>query len=188
MFRFKGSSCAITIGSSVVATAERGHDGLYYVSSGQRPTALLTKAKETPQLWHRRYAHLGYDALAKLVRGGLVAGIDVPADAFSAAKVAACEPCIMAKQHRQPFGSSASKSTKPLQLVHMDVCGPLQEPSLGGSRYLATFLDDYTKLSVVRPIAAKSDVAAVVQEVFQMLETQCGGRVRSVRTTTARST
>ena len=36
-----------------------------------------------------------------------------------------------------------------LDLVHMDVCGPLPESSLGGIRYVATFLDEYSQLSVV---------------------------------------
>ena len=40
----------------------------------------------------------------------------------------------------------------------MDVCGPFPEPSLGGSMYVATYLDDYSKLSMVRPLASKSQV------------------------------
>ena len=64
----------------------------------------------------------------------------------------------------------------------MDLCGPMPVTSRGGSRYIATFLDDYSKLSVVRPIARKSDNATVVQEVLQMLETQSNEHVRTVRT------
>ena len=40
----------------------------------------------------------------------------------------------------------------------MDVCGPLEETSRGGARYLATFLDDFSKLSTVEPVAQKSEV------------------------------
>lgn len=42
----------------------------------------------------------------------------------------------------------SKESTQPLKLVHMDVCRPMPVASKGGSRYLATFLDDYSKLSV----------------------------------------
>ena len=84
---------------------------------------------------------LGYDNLAKLKTLNLVEGLSVTADEFKAAKAAVCETCMMAKQHRQPFPDSERERTKPLQLVHMDLCGPLQETSIGGSKYLATFLD-----------------------------------------------
>ena len=56
----------------------------------------------------------------------------------------------------------------------MDVCGPLQVPSTGGAKYIATFLDDYPKLSIVRAITQKSGVAQTVQEVLQMLGTSSG--------------
>jgi hypothetical protein len=64
----------------------------------------------------------------------------------------------------------------------MDVCGPYQETSLGGAKYVATFLDDYSKFSVVRTVAAKSDVAAEVKNVIEMLERQTGRKVQKVRT------
>ena len=52
----------------------------------------------------------------------------------------------MGKQIRLPFPESESVSTEPLELVHMGhVCGPMPVASKGGSRYFATFLDDYSK-------------------------------------------
>jgi hypothetical protein len=70
----------------------------------------------------------------------------------------------------------------PMELVHMDVCGPFQEASMGGSVYLATFLDDFSGLSVVCPIKAKSDVAGVTMDVINMLEKQSGWPLLVVRT------
>ena len=64
----------------------------------------------------------------------------------------------------------------------MDLCGPMPIPSLGGSKYVATFLDGYSKMSFVRIIASKSETAAAVREVIRLLETQTGNRVRAIRT------
>ncbi len=64
----------------------------------------------------------------------------------------------------------------------MDVYGPLQVPSSGGAKYIATFLDDYSKLSIVRNVPQKSGVAQAVQEVLQMLETRSGNKLQTVRT------
>jgi transposase InsO family protein len=54
--------------------------------------------------------------------------------------------------------------------------------SKGGKRYLAAYLDDYTRLSVVEPIASKSDVVATTQAVFALLELQTGKKVKAIQT------
>jgi hypothetical protein len=55
-------------------------------------------------------------------------------------------------------------------------------PSIGGSRYFATFLDDYSKLSVVVPMKQKSEVAKVTEWTINRLELQSGKKLKSVRT------
>ena len=64
----------------------------------------------------------------------------------------------------------------------MDVCGPLQVTTAGGARYLSTFIDDYSRLSHVIPLAQKSEVASAVREVTHLLENQSGKRLKAVRT------
>jgi hypothetical protein len=53
-----------------------------------------------------------------------------------------CESCILAKQTRQPFPDKESETSKVLEQVHMDVCGPMEKRSKGGSRFFATFTND----------------------------------------------
>ena len=179
---FNDTTCDITSGGNLVAQATCVGDDLYTITALQRAeTALISAVKESSQLWHRRYGHLGYGSLAKLVKQDMVTGINLSEQDFNNTKEL-CEPCELGKQHRQPFPSSTTKTTKPLELVHMDVCGPMQVKSTGGNRYLATFLDDNTGLSVVRPLPYKSDVPAEVKLVFNMLEAQSGLRVLTVRT------
>jgi len=71
----------------------------------------------------------------------------------------------MGKNHRQPFYPSDTKTSKPLELIHMDVCGPMPVSSFGGSNYMATFLDDYTGYSAVCMLKTKGDVAAATKSV-----------------------
>jgi hypothetical protein len=161
-------------------------NGLYVVSGWASKAvstdAKLAATKETAELWHRRFGHLGYDNLAKLQSSSMVNGISVTADQFRKTGAAElCEPCIAAKQHKQPSKSTNTVTNQPLQLLHMDVLGPLPE-SIGGSRYLATFLDDYSKLSVVRPIKYKSEVAATVMNTIAQLQLQSDCIVRAVHT------
>lgn len=84
------------------------------------------------------------------------------------------------KQTRPPFLELESVSTEPFELVHMDVCGSMPVPSVGGSQYFATDFIDYSKLSVVVPMKPKSEVLKVTQlndEPFEVAigeETQVG--------------
>lgn len=185
---FRQSKCLLVMNGETIAEATKVY-GLYYINAVALQdngtcgdAALMAHTTETAQLWHRRMGHLGYDNLAKMQRHSLVKGMNVPEGDFKAAEQEICEPCIMAKQQRLKFPMSEHESNRPLELVHMDVCGPMQEPSLGGSRYIATFLDDYSKLSVVKPLATKYQVKVGVMEVLEELETQSGLKVRSVRT------
>ena len=114
----------------------------------------------------------------------MVEGISVPAEDFQQQQEQKpfCEACICSKQHRLPFPDSDSKSADLLELVHMDVCGPMPVTSITKARYLATFIDDHSKLSHVVPLKQKSEVAGAVKATIRMLENQSGKRLKAVRT------
>lgn len=64
----------------------------------------------------------------------------------------------------------------------MDVCGPMSVASKGRSRYLATFLDDKSKLTSVKLLKQKSDVTEVIESVFARLELQSRKKENAVQT------
>ncbi|KAJ9505699.1 hypothetical protein QJQ45_021005 [Haematococcus lacustris] len=64
----------------------------------------------------------------------------------------------------------------------MDVCGPFSVPARDSSRYLATFLDEFTELSVVMPLRSKDQVPDCIITVIQQLETQSGSKCKDIRT------
>jgi hypothetical protein len=179
--------CKVYYGPDLLVTAKE-RNGLFITESrtakpaAPPATAMFAQPKETPQEWHRRFGHLGYDNLAKLVKGDMVKGINLRAEDFLEANKEVCEPCALAKQTRLPFQSSDSKVEQPLALVHSDVCGPMKVASLGGKKYIATFLDDYSGLSTIRLLKHKSEVASAVREVFTLLENQSGYKVKALRT------
>ncbi|CAA9997809.1 unnamed protein product, partial [Nesidiocoris tenuis] len=60
-----------------------------------------------------------------------------------------CEVCAMGKQARLPFKPSKHRAKDPLELVHMDLCGPMETESLGGSRYFLAIIGDHTRYTFV---------------------------------------
>jgi hypothetical protein len=117
----------------------KGVKGLWFVKEAERDYSFLTKEKETTELWHRRFGHAGFENLAKLAEGEVGGWNENRAGEFRMEKSEVCEPCILAKQTRQPFPDGESESSGVLELVHMDVCGPMEKRSKGGSRVFATF-------------------------------------------------
>jgi hypothetical protein len=91
--------------------------------------------------WHLRFGHLHFSGLKLLSSSGMVHGLPMikPPSNF-------CEECILGKQARLPFPSGKSwRASSPLQLVHTDICGPIEPMSLGGNRYFITFIDDFSR-------------------------------------------
>ncbi|KAK2985746.1 hypothetical protein RJ640_005446 [Escallonia rubra] len=77
-------------------------------------------------LWHLRLGHLNFGGLKLLSTKNMVNGlpsIDQPDQL--------CEGCLVGKQHRHSFPKeSISRAKAPLELVHTDVCGPIDPASL----------------------------------------------------------
>jgi hypothetical protein len=90
---------------------------------------------ENRMLWHRRLAHVGPKALEIL---------PMITDAQRMTGKCDCESCIKCKLARKPFTPTTPRATEPQQLVHSDLCGPL-ETAIGGSRYMLLFIDDATR-------------------------------------------
>ena len=93
-----------------------------------------------------------------------------------------CEGCIMGKHNRSPFPKKSSRvTTKPLELVHSDVCGPMSVDSIGGSRYFITFIDDYSRFVVTYTMKYKNEAIEKFKEYVAMAETKFGYKVMKTR-------
>jgi hypothetical protein len=63
----------------------------------------------------------------------------------------------LAKKHRHPFHGSIATATRPSDVIHSDVVGPLP-PSHSRSRYLVTFVDEFTRYVTIFEFIQKSAV------------------------------
>ncbi|KAJ9519049.1 hypothetical protein QJQ45_003521 [Haematococcus lacustris] len=148
------------------------------------PASLQAATAETPQLLHERLGHLSYRAMAEMVGKGMVEGVGVSAAQCKAAGSGVCPGCQAGKAHRHvadTLPSLAPPVKGVLDLVHTDVCGPFRVPSVSGLRYMLTFLDDFSRLSVVVCLKAKSDVPEAIKATVQWLETQSGRKLKALR-------
>lgn len=82
-------------------------------------------------LWHSRYCHINPQYILTTSKNNAVKGIPVLTKTDLK-----CEPCALAKTRRTSFKPIGKiRSSRPLELLHMDLCGPLPCQSLGGHNY-----------------------------------------------------
>ena len=86
------------------------------------------------------------------------------------------------KQKRTPIKPRGSKSTKPLQLVHSDLCGKMNTPSLGRGEYFLTFIDDCTHYTWVYVLKWKSEIFDKFQKWKALVENKSGHKLKVLRT------
>lgn len=115
------------------------------------------KIQKGNELWHRRFGHLSEKNLVNIMKKKMVKGIDK--DTNDDSSEVYCESCIEAKQTRKPFSESSEKrSSRVLELIHTDVCGPVTPVAHDGSRYYVSFIDDWSRFTVTYRMQSKSEV------------------------------
>jgi hypothetical protein len=95
-------------------------------------------------LWHRRIAHIDMSQLKKSFKKGMV----LSAKDVTFEKNKLCSACQAGKQVacHHPMKSYVS-TTRPLELIHMELFGPTTYKSLGGNLYYLVIVDDYSRCS-----------------------------------------
>jgi len=92
-----------------------------------------------------------------------------------------CEPCLGGKMHSNPFPSSPSCSTKPLELVHSDLHGPLPVATREGYRYWITFLDDATSYRAAMRLKRKSQALEAFKLFKATAENQLDMKIKELQ-------
>ena len=144
----------------------------------RNPMMLMLSNEHLEDLWHQRYGHLSTNNLRLLRDQKLVSGMDFP----SAKESEFCEGCAHGKQKRAPFpNGQATRASEILKIVHSDVCGPMQENSLGGSRYFVTFIDDKSRFTAVYFMKTKDQVFEKFKEYETMVTNMTEKKIKILR-------
>lgn len=162
---FNGRTCEIKRNDTRVAMADEC-SGLYVLRQPNKVCAVTNQHNPNCiHSLHRIFGHRDPDAIRSMCAKGLVDGVKI----VDCGIKQQCDVCLKAKQARQPFPKSISQSAKVLDLIHTDVCGPMQTVSPGGKRYVLTFIDDFSRYTVIYLLREKSEVEAKLKEYVAMV-------------------
>ena len=143
------------------------------------PICLLSKAESTKSwLWHKRMSHLNFKTMTDLARHKLVEGLP----RFRYAKDHLCPACEQGKSKRSHFASKPAPSTDHvLQLLHMDLCGPMRVQTINGKRYILVIVDDFSKWTWVYFLRTKDQAPSMIVTFLTKIQVQLRNTVRTVR-------
>ena len=72
-------------------------------------------------------------------------------------------------------------STCSLELIHMDLCGPMRVQSRGGKRYVFVLVDDYTRYTWTLFLAAKDDAFEDFCSLMRKIQRKYGKQLKAIR-------
>lgn len=83
---------------------------------------------------------------------------------------------------RKPFPRSQTQSTGPGELIHADLCGPMEHLSIGKSKYFLLFKDDYSHYRSIYFLNSKSEVKERFEDFLRRAENEVGVKIKKLRT------
>src|SRR3954468_19529136 len=92
----------------------------------------------TTYLWHCREGHIGVKRMKKLHADGSFDSLDFES-------VETCKPCLLGKMTKISFSGMMEQASDLLEMIHVDVCGPMSVEAHSGYLYFLTFTDDLSR-------------------------------------------
>ncbi|GJR57138.1 retrovirus-related pol polyprotein from transposon TNT 1-94 [Tanacetum coccineum] len=160
---FRKSTCFMRdLQGNDLLTGNRGSD-LYTISlqetTSSTPICFVAKASPTQAwLWHRRLSYLNFDYITLLSKKDIVIGL----------------PKLKYVKDQLFQGR--------LNLLHMDLCGPIRVASINGKKYILVIVNDYSRYTWTLFLRSKDETPEVLKDFLTMIQRNLQAQVISVRT------
>ena len=87
-------------------------------------------------------SYFGVKRMKKLHADGILESLDYES-------LNAREPCLMGKMTKTPFSGTMERATDLLEIIHTDVCGPMNIEARSRYHYFLTFTDDLSRYGYI---------------------------------------
>ena len=93
-----------------------------------------------------------------------------------------CQSCLAAKQTRCNFPHvSRWRADEPLELLHIDLCGPITPETASGCKYFILIVDDCTRWMIVSVLKSKDQASDAFAKFKAEAENSLGYKIKCVR-------
>lgn len=128
-------------------------------------------------IWHKILGHMSTHGRNRLVNSGVVRGVSK----LETSTDLVCDACCKGKQvtvhHKQ---LSDIRTTRLLELVYMDLMGPVHTESITGKRYIFVLIADYSRYTWMMFVREKSDAIKSFKIIALQLKSE-KGRILQIR-------
>ncbi|GJZ59471.1 retrovirus-related pol polyprotein from transposon TNT 1-94, partial [Tanacetum coccineum] len=144
------------------------------------PICLLSKASKIKSwLWHRRLSHLNFGTINQLAKQGLVKGLPK----LKSTKDHLCLACQMGKSKKESHRPNPEPSTnEKLQMLHMDLCGPMRVARINRKKYILVIVDDYSWFTWLKFLRMKDEALEITIKFLKQAQVSLKEIVRYLRT------
>nr|GEY90292.1 integrase, catalytic region, zinc finger, CCHC-type, peptidase aspartic, catalytic [Tanacetum cinerariifolium] len=94
--------------------------------------------------------------------------------------LSAYELCKSKKPSHQPKVKYTNQEK--LQLLHMDLCGPMRMTSINEKRYILVIVDDYSRFTWVRFLRSKDEAPEAIIKCIKNIQVHLNATILNVRT------
>lgn len=91
------------------------------------------------------------------------------------------DECVRGMQAKVGFKTKEYNTSRPLELIHTNLCGPTRTRALAGERYFMLFIDDYSRRTWVTFLHDKSQAFERFKIFKKMVENESGHRLKCLR-------
>ena len=129
-------------------------------------------------LWHQRMGHASYKYLSIVSKHESILGIPK----LNRLSNVVCRPCQLGKQTKAKHsGTQTSTTSRPLELLHLDLMGPNRTETLGGNRYIMVVVDDFTRYTWVTLLRSKSEAPKHIEALCTRLQNEKSLKIDQIR-------
>ncbi|CAI7884656.1 unnamed protein product [Closterium sp. NIES-53] len=123
---------------SVTEEEQQGVQGDELIGGSAVVKVSATSGQADWETWHRRLAHVVVSTLEVMHKEKCMHGLQLQGDG---AHYGSCEACMQNKFARFPFPRAEGSAKASLEVVQMDLVGPMRTKGTGGVLYFLTMVD-----------------------------------------------
>ncbi|KAI0520436.1 hypothetical protein KFK09_007911 [Dendrobium nobile] len=143
----------------------RLHNGVYQIRMAPDHSSQALQATVTSSsTWHARLGHPN-NQIFNIIAPCIANLKNIPSDFH-------CISCRMGKSHKLKFNNSKSKTSKPFELIHSDVWGPIPQSEFTNFRYYIVFIDDFTRFNWIYFMNSKNQTINCFQNFLKLIQNQ----------------
>ncbi|KMQ92052.1 integrase core domain protein [Lasius niger] len=182
-FESNEKECRFVKGERTIALGRRkGRLYAMQIKVIEQKNALCAKLKEDKpsnttmsnmSLWHEGLTHQNFKQIRKILKkAGIVTSENDPF----------CKACAKGKACRKAFPKSATRTRKVAELIHADLCGPMETNLLGGAKYFLLFKDDYSGYRKVYFLKTKEETIDHFKNFIKRVQMETRKKINTLRT------